>query len=669
MAQRCILCLGFSINHLVELAKIEFSSRSVPQKAFYQHHASMDDLERSAAGGCDFCTLIYECFRYTPTILDNHPKWPEQWSVDLPFEKSMLADTKYFKETDIKVFIDSSSLYFGEKLDSAPVFDILQIHIGRVPAPPMESPVYDEDVWNWDPLTLVISTPPTTPCLVGGFQIGRQYCDPDLSSKANFDISRRWLSTCQHEHERCLGNHVPKLPARVIDVMDLKLVETRGQSVPYMALSHCWGSRESAILLRENLDALKRAIHFESLPSNFQDAITITRELGIQYLWIDSICIIQKSKEDWEVEAKKMGQYYGNSTLTLCAAAAENSTVGILKPAIERLTRIDEDLQDLYIRGPWTSRGWTLQESILSPRHLYFGRHHTYWKCLDGYKCNDGLPEGRRTPEDKFLALRQALFGSILAQPTGIGASRDEVLRDYYRLVEQYSARKLSYDSDKLPAFSGLAQLMHSSIGGQYMAGLWSSDLHIGLTWYREMRTCRHVSEYRAPWSWAVTNESVVIYINKFQDNGYRLKVHDCNIVQRDLSNPYGEVSGGHIYVRGLVKALFIKPGKRSSGGDYKIFRAEIDDEASLLAMNWQNNGDGGHDVDFGLLLPETYTVLIIGTMESAYHEDILVSVGLILRETQLGNQQVFERVGLLTNLDCDPTWLSGWEERDMKLV
>ncbi len=144
-------------------------------------------------------------------------------------------------------------------------------------------------------------------------------------------------------------------------------------------------------LLASNIELLSRGIAIKDLPKNFRDAITITRRLGVRYLRIDSLCIIQDSNADWERDSKKMGELYQNAILTIAAATAETSTTGILTtfkpkdedPAIEFrlkfqrasvevesvcLSRRDEFeayLAELLARGPLASRGWALQERVL----------------------------------------------------------------------------------------------------------------------------------------------------------------------------------------------------------------------------------------------------------------------------------------------------------------
>ena len=161
------------------------------------------------------------------------------------------------------------------------------------------------------------------------------------------------------------------------------------------------------MLTAATLRSFQIGLTFGELPQNFQDAIRITRELGIRYLWIDSLCIIQDSKSDWEQESKKMGSVYKNSCVALYALVASDSRVGILNhdrspppnppPAILRIS--DDPAQSGVVTlitehsnkyeslsglldnssfpestGVLATRGWTLQEMALSPRQLYSGR-------------------------------------------------------------------------------------------------------------------------------------------------------------------------------------------------------------------------------------------------------------------------------------------------------
>lgn len=122
------------------------------------------------------------------------------------------------------------------------------------------------------------------------------------------DCVKNWLKECTMNHKACKHNKSPQLPARVIDLGDgktraLRLVETQQESGTYVALSHCWGpeSHQPLRTVAGNLESLKVKIPESQLNKTFLDAIEVCRHLGVRYLWIDSLCIIQDSLEDWFV--------------------------------------------------------------------------------------------------------------------------------------------------------------------------------------------------------------------------------------------------------------------------------------------------------------------------------------------------------------------------------
>lgn len=126
------------------------------------------------------------------------------------------------------------------------------------------------------------------------------------------------------------------LPSRLLDVKQLpnsaavRVQDTSALDigVQYLALSHCWGSIDTIKLTSTSLVKYYSSICYDELPRTFQDAVSVTRRLGFRYLWIDSLCIIQDSEEDWKRESAKMGDVYRNSTSCIAALAARNSEGG-----------------------------------------------------------------------------------------------------------------------------------------------------------------------------------------------------------------------------------------------------------------------------------------------------------------------------------------------------
>jgi hypothetical protein len=173
-----------------------------------------------------------------------------------------------------------------------------------------------------------------------------------------------------------------------------------------VTLSHCWGQNKIKRLLEENLDQMKKTIRVAELPKTFQDAIAVTRKLGIQYLWIDSLCIIQDNQEDWARESSIMGLIYKNGYCNIAAAAASDGTQGCFQqrdPLLAQPCRVtlDRELKRFGLKtglynlvphtlweqglskAPLLKRGWVVQERVLARRVLHFGRNQLFWECQE----------------------------------------------------------------------------------------------------------------------------------------------------------------------------------------------------------------------------------------------------------------------------------------------
>jgi hypothetical protein len=317
--------------------------------------------------------------------------------------------------------------------------------------------------------------------------------------------------------------------------LDIKLVETESwpskirKTTQYLTLSHCWGRKPTTITTNDNIEDRKRQIPFAKLPRTFQDAVTITRQLGQCYLWIDSLCVIQKqeNQDDWAKEAAMMSQVYSNSLCTLAALGAKDGTEGcycqgdlpVLTDNVffdlpttqypftriflkePRAWQVDYDgvtEQDGSTTSPLRHRAWVLQERELSRRSIFFGRNQILWEC-ESMKGSTQLPWTEMEPKKNYT------------YPNG-----------WHDLIEDYSARDLTEVLDKLPALSGLAErhesrhleLMKRGHLGfeetQYLAGIWSDKIPAHLMWQSRSPTATRYSSYIAPtWSWASVQGSI----------------------------------------------------------------------------------------------------------------------------------------------------------------
>jgi len=196
------------------------------------------------------------------------------------------------------------------------------------------------------------------------------------------------------------------IPTRLIKVSNgLRLVEAADvESSQYLALSHCWGplkDDEKFCTYKRNIEQLKAHIKFDALPRTFRDAVTVARGLGIDYVWIDSLCIIQDDEDDWQNESRKMKQVFSLAYCTIGASSAKSSLDGFLADPSPRsvvtlpFTKagalyvcidIDDFHDDVEI-GPLNSRGWVFQERALSRRTIFFTSTQVYWECGAGIHC------------------------------------------------------------------------------------------------------------------------------------------------------------------------------------------------------------------------------------------------------------------------------------------
>lgn len=151
-------------------------------------------------------------------------------------------------------------------------------------------------------------------------------------------LAKAWIQDCRTSHSKCSQPTEYAVPVRLINVSGETPCLSQGTSdTPYAILSHCWGKSKSFTTTSQNLELHERSIDFAAMPKTFRDAIELTRELNIRYLWIDSLCILQDSDIGKGRQCAKMGDYYRNSLVTLSALNSRDSTEGFMnaRPAVK----------------------------------------------------------------------------------------------------------------------------------------------------------------------------------------------------------------------------------------------------------------------------------------------------------------------------------------------
>ncbi|ORY62085.1 heterokaryon incompatibility protein-domain-containing protein [Pseudomassariella vexata] len=420
---------------------------------------------------------------------------------------------------------------------------------------------------------------------------------------------RQWLSTCLSDHSACatgFGRQYSDVPTRLLDIGNISagippsFVETNDTIVDYIALSHRWGGVNITRTTSGNLRKHKEAIPTDTLNNTFRDAIAVTAALGFRYICIDSLCIIQDSREDWEREASRMAQVYQNAILTISAACETSGDTGLFQtretPTMVNLPQYDafngSGSLAVYIisnqsftspialgssrfrhlgpfdtevsSGPLNTRAWTLQERYLSRRIIHFGCKQLFWECQtstgEESSIRDPMPLDRfgATEKDHTNGFLKCLSSQPLVEETpGYGGSTHRSAPTYaiwYKLVSDYGGRDLTVDTDKLPAISGITRVFAYYSQDEYLAGLWRRDIPTGLLWHASEwgKPLRRPRAYRAPsWSWASRDGPVLI------EAEWRGQVEISDVVaftQTAGFDMYGEVKSGYLKLSGYLE-------------------------------------------------------------------------------------------------------------------
>ncbi|KAI0152267.1 HET-domain-containing protein [Hypoxylon sp. NC0597] len=510
-----------------------FSNTDVPQTdrriLSYPLYGSVASLMASSSNGCPLCTLITDILLYSTFATRMHPMGKARQVPDVPVELLWYPNvgSRY----------QSSAGGCHRFLAARLVTDTMTTSAFQVPL------FFTK--YNSEALCSTLSSKAVT----NHFYTG---------SEENFILANFWLKRCLSSHSRCtiIAYSFPALPTRVLDVgkegepLKLRLVDGKSRVGQYITLSHCWGKLKIITTTKSNLTQHESIISFNSLSKTFQHAVIATRALSVRYLWIDSLCIIQDSIDDWTSEASKMGQYYSQSLVTISAVSAKGGEDGMFAVIDSRVVSpmpIDITFPDskesgfvhsLYpaddsrliwgdTKAPLWDRGWVLQERTLPTRMLMFSKYQMSWQCQEEMG-SENIPEGRvRESSQEETDIRFSLVGSqinpLAAQSTshaslisrklhsefyGDQVSRHRLYCAWYNTVEQYTYCKLTRPSDIFEAIDGIRLALQYALDDEYVAGIWKRDIHRGLLWIVDEEhgpnrglPLRH---RRSPsWSWA----------------------------------------------------------------------------------------------------------------------------------------------------------------------
>ena len=355
------------------------------------------------------------------------------------------------------------------------------------------------------------------------------------------------------------------LPTRLLEIVKLhssselyfrlRISSSLARVPKYVTLSHCWGQGVVFQLKQSSLSQLQEElVCVTKLSATFKQAIEVSWHLGFRYLWIDSLCIIQDSLEDWQNEASKMMDVYSNSQCTLAATASSDGREGLnrsrnfhlIRPYINiptsngllvygfvNISAFEREI----LRSPLNRRAWVLQERLIAPRTLHFSDLQIWWTCQEAilsesyarqsdvaqeisgyherfkngtdtfdYLCCHALPDMLLEADgmDDYINWSQWMNHPTSKQPVPGLAPPPPFFEIWDDIVYHYTRSSLTYTSDKAIAIGGLARMFQRRLGdsNQYLAGLWRDNWITQIMW-SSFDPSESVKSDRVPsWSW-----------------------------------------------------------------------------------------------------------------------------------------------------------------------
>ena len=520
------------------------------------------------------------------------------------------------------------------------------------------------------------------------------------------DYIKKWIKDCD-SHTDCPSPTATKLPRRVLDLRPhrfrnaISLVETEeGDVGTYITLSHRWGMVQPMKTTKDTLSKRKAVIRLADLPKTFHDAVTLCRGLGVDYLWIDSLCIIQGDKLDWERESAKMAAIYTNSYLNIAATRANDSTGGCLP---DRWTAIDvmgstqaipldsyeimeshlgkpvnvqvrvsleqghddflRSFRGLDTRAPLLSRAWVFQERCLARRTLHFHAHELIWECKMGLMCEcRGLD---------VIDRNKTWYPGWQARHISWKAAEFPNMADLWlEVVQWFTELDLTYESDRLPALSGIASRFSGPVLKTYLAGLWKEDLARSLLWFIsgwKSSSSRPLPLGAPTWSWASIslNKKMDTLLTPFsglgtpptfhQDRSFRVLEAHCH---SSTVNPFGGVSGGTLVIEtSFNSAIMVEENTMRANTLLILDRDVVDEDDLVLISDKIMYPDVAlRKANFNATVEpiEVYCLLVGSTLsDSTAHGAVHAKYALLVTASSAW-EGAYERVGFLSTADTE---------------
>ncbi|KAI3559243.1 hypothetical protein CABS03_07562 [Colletotrichum abscissum] len=535
--------------------------------------------------------------------------------------------------------------------------------------------------------------------------------------------ARTWLNTCESTHGSYCQPRKGELPKRFIDTrpdQPLRLVSTTSEVfqqlsavVRYATLSYCWGTSTPLRTTKATEEDFGVSIPENLLPKTFRHAIRLVRSLGISYLWIDSLCIVQDDQAEWELEASRMGDFYAGSLITIAASDAwdseggcfpgdDNSMEAVIDgkdsspgdtndpesaarakadPTVRMFTYKGEDdysqtsctrmirfqcldPREIPRQAQLSTRGWALQERILSPRILHCLKSGVHWQCQYLYEtqATQTYQVHHSTASDSTYPITQ-------------------VSQLWPEWIEDYSKRDFTIASDRLQAFAGITKHYTNLTSKKPILGICPDNLARDLAWIRNGQKKGPGIPGAPSWTWFSCNAPIMVddWGFKFQR---RFKVSNVlDLVAFGIEwkgiPMTSQIESCHLIIRGVVKSISVRipPEAMLYNPPYMLLNDEETD-FSKGPIPWTCSGrfdDPGHPVDSGL----PYPCLLLRTrmIEEAKVGTIFMDTFLILsrendpakvKSTEHGS---FRRIGIASFRGKDRIFVDNSDRKTVFLI
>ncbi|KAK2605985.1 hypothetical protein QQS21_003611 [Conoideocrella luteorostrata] len=432
------------------------------------HHQSLTDLERSAGQGCFICTILAAeiLSRRQITKANSHSEDSRsQYPVSV---YGIQPDRRYPEVLEITISFNEKGYKTGGGYRLFGLQPLQETQLQPLAGAPTNSP------------------------------------------QTTFDMkyARMWLRDCEGHHNNCcVQGSLRQGPSRLIQIDrpgcdQVRLVDAAtisGDRIRYATLSHCWGSSTVFKLTSATKTKLNQGISTLELGLTFRDAVKVAREIGVFLIWIDALCIIQDSKDDWKKEAAKMSDVYRGAIVNIAAMSGVNTEAGCLpenfqhevEPFIVTMQRTGLPsgkyilFDHMYATNRFEhmallERAWVVQELIFAPRILYLCATEMFWLCHEVIASEtypDRIPPMRFKPWIPRNTIWNAMYRPHITEQPGSDASKQLLWGLWREIIEVYTKCSLTFASDKLVAVSGLAKSIQAAFNIDYCAGLWDCDL------------------------------------------------------------------------------------------------------------------------------------------------------------------------------------------------